>query len=108
MCRIAQIGIYPLLVSGDGWARMKSQFTIATTMSAAAFAVIAGCATASAGGASPFFFVPDGTQAFNSRAIAGAAPNSYATYIEGIRCHYEYRVFWGSNGRERVRVEVCN
>lgn len=88
---------------------MKSQLMTRITMAAAAFAVVAGVATtASAGGVSPFFFVPDGTQAFNSRAIAGAAPNSYATYIDGVRCHYEYRVHWGIHGRERVRVEVCN
>jgi hypothetical protein len=51
--------------------------------------------------ANPYF--SDGTQQYQSRVIAGAAHNLYSTYIDGVRCHYEYRVAYGS----RIRVEVC-
>ena len=68
-------------------------------------AIAATVQTANAGRHYYFHFgAPDGTQAYNSRVIAGAAPSAYSTYIKGIRCHYEYRVQYG----ERVRFEVCN
>ena len=44
----------------------------------------------------------DGSQAFNSRAVAGAAPNALAT-ASGVRCEYRYVV---QNG-QRVRYQVC-
>lgn len=69
--------------------------------------VVAGAATA-ASAASPYFYYNpyyhDGTQAFHSRAIAGAAPNAYSTFIYGVRCSYEYRNIGGA----RVRYQVCN
>ncbi len=62
---------------------------------------------AQAGGSyAPYF--TDGTQAYNSRVIAGAGPNWYATFIRGVRCHYEYRVQYGPAGPERIRIRVCN
>ncbi len=78
---------------------------------AIALAALAGltlaAAPASAGGLDyPHF--RDRTQAYNSRAIAGAGPNWYATFIRGVRCQYEYRVVNGAKGPQRVRVEICN
>lgn len=78
-------------------------------LAAAAFTMAAlSASSASAAGFNFFSLYNDGTQAYNSRAIAGAAPNALATYQGGIRCQYEYRVQWTSYGRQRVRVEVCN
>lgn len=59
-----------------------------------------------ANGFNPFYY--DGYQPFHSRAIAGAAPNSDATFNYGVRCHYEYRVQHTPYGRQRVRINVCN
>lgn len=57
---------------------------------------------------SPYFwfnpYFSDGTQAAQSRVIAGASPNLYSTYIDGVRCHYEYRVRYG----QRVQVYICD
>jgi hypothetical protein len=77
--------------------------TLANTAIAAA---IFASATTSALAAPNFLYpvLPDGSQYFNSRAVAGAAPNLGATFIYGVRCHYEYRIQYG----ERVRVQVCN
>lgn len=88
---------------------MKTETYIRPGIFAAALAIAAMTASpASAAGFGLFNLYNDGTQAFNSRAIAGAAPNALATYQGGIRCHYEYRVQWNSYGSQRVRVEVCN
>ncbi len=46
----------------------------------------------------------DASQAYNSRVVAGAAPNWYATFIEGDRCSFVYRVVNG----QRIRYQVCN
>ena len=74
---------------------------------AIAAAMIAGAASAaSAGGyGNGYVYWQDGYQSFHSRAVAGAAPNSNATFIYGVRCSYEYRIGYGG---ERVRVKVCN
>ncbi|GIL00653.1 MAG: hypothetical protein BroJett030_05520 [Alphaproteobacteria bacterium] len=48
------------------------------------------------------WFPADGSQSFNSRAVAGAAPNSLATG-RGVRCEYRYVV---RNG-VRERYEFC-
>ena len=78
-----------------------------TAMALAIFAtsVVAGSA-ANAAGKSGFFYphFTDGTQAYNSRVIAGAAPNWHATFIEGDRCSFFYRVVNG----QRLRYQVCN
>ncbi len=50
----------------------------------------------------------DGSKPYNERVIAGSAYNTYSTFIRGVRCHYEYRVVWGSYGKQRIRYEVCN
>ncbi len=60
--------------------------------------------SASAQSANKYPNFRDSSQAYNSRVIAGAAPNWYATFIEGDRCSYQYRVING----QRVRYEVCN
>lgn len=78
---------------------------------AMALAAIAGLALATTPARAGGFDYPhfrDGTQAYNSRAVAGAGPNWYATFIRGVRCQYEYRVVRGANGPQRVRVEICN
>lgn len=78
---------------------------------AMALAALVGLAFAAAPANAGGFDYPhfrDGTQAYNSRAIAGAGPNWYATFIRGVRCQYEYRVVRGPNGPQRIRVEVCN
>lgn len=49
------------------------------------------------------FLVPDGGQARDSRAIAGASPNSAAT-ANGVRCGYMYVV----RGGVRYRHYVCD
>ena len=69
--------------------------------------MIAGAATAASAGAygNGFVYWQDGYQSFHSRAVAGAAPNSYATFNYGVRCSYEYRIGYGG---QRVRVKVCN
>ncbi|MGI9402821.1 MAG: hypothetical protein ACR2O0_16305 [Rhizobiaceae bacterium] len=78
-------------------------------IAATVFAVVAASSVpASAAGFGYFSLYNDGTQAFNSRAVAGAAPNALATYRDGVRCHYEYRNQWGAYGNQRVRIEVCN
>ena len=88
---------------------MKTDTYIRPAVAAAAFAIAAMTASsASAAGFNFFSLYNDGTQAYNSRTIAGAAPNALATYQGGIRCHYEYRVQWNSYGSQRVRVEICN
>ena len=56
------------------------------------------------GGAFGNFFYSDGSQARNSRTIAGAAPNSIATFQGGVRCEYRYIY---QNGK-KVRYEYCN
>ena len=38
----------------------------------------------------------------NAYGIAGAPADPFATFIDGVRCHYEYRVYAG--GRQRVKV----
>ncbi|MEZ5872723.1 MAG: hypothetical protein R3D32_12965 [Nitratireductor sp.] len=69
--------------------------------------LFAGAASAaSAGGyGNGYVYWQDGYQSFHSRAVAGAAPNSNATFIYGVRCSYEYRIGYGG---ERVRVKICN
>lgn len=75
------------------------------TGTALAAVVLAGSISSAAAGS--LFFYPhyyDGSQAYNSRVIAGAAPNAYSTFIYGARCSYEYRYVGGA----RVRYQVCN
>jgi hypothetical protein len=48
------------------------------------------------------WFYQDGSQAYNARAVAGAAPNPLAT-AAGVRCEYRYV---NQNG-QRVRYEIC-
>jgi hypothetical protein len=55
-----------------------------------------------AGGFFGTWFYKDGSQAYNARAVAGAAPNALAT-ARGARCEYRYIV---QNG-QRVRYEIC-
>ncbi|MFZ1814273.1 MAG: hypothetical protein WBO55_05550 [Rhizobiaceae bacterium] len=64
--------------------------------------------SAQAGGYSSWGLHYDGTQPYHSRAVAGAAPNSHATFYHGVRCHYEYRVQYGAYGAQRIQVQVCN
>ncbi|MEM7464452.1 MAG: hypothetical protein AAF362_17415 [Pseudomonadota bacterium] len=88
---------------------MKIAKHIRPVIAASAFAIAAISATsASATGFGYFNLYHDGTQAFNSRAIAGAAPNALATYQGGIRCQYEYRVQWTPAGPQKIRHQVCN
>lgn len=56
------------------------------------------------GGAYGGYFYNDGSQARNSRTIAGAAPNSLATFQGGVRCEYRYTY---RNGQKQ-RYEYCN
>jgi hypothetical protein len=46
----------------------------------------------------------DSSQAFNANVIAGASPNVQATFKDGIRCSYAYRIVGGV----KRRFEVCN
>ena len=71
-------------------------------------AVLAGIAGPASAGGHYFPFYYDGSQEFHSRAVAGAAPNSEATFLYGVRCHYEYRVGYAPHAATRYRVEVCN
>ena len=48
------------------------------------------------------WFYSDGSQQYNSRAVAGAAPNRLATG-RGVRCEYRYVV---RNG-QRIRYRYC-
>jgi len=55
------------------------------------------------GGAFGNFYYSDGSQARNSRTIAGAAPNSLATFQGGVRCEYRY----GYVNGQKQRYEYC-
>ncbi|MGI9402820.1 MAG: hypothetical protein ACR2O0_16300 [Rhizobiaceae bacterium] len=74
----------------------------------AALALAAGPASAQVrnvfGGAFGNYYYSDGSQPRNSRTIAGAAPNSLATFQGGVRCEYRYSYI---NGRKQ-RFEYCN
>ena len=48
------------------------------------------------------WFYRDGSQEFNARAVAGAAPNVLAN-AGGVRCEYRYIV---QNG-QRIRYQFC-
>ncbi|MCG6858607.1 MAG: hypothetical protein LJE67_11140 [Salaquimonas sp.] len=80
--------------------RMITKIALATVVSATA------ASAAYADWVNPW--VPDGTQLRQSRAIAGAAPNSTATFIDGVRCSYIYQYQQTAQGRVKVRVPVCN
>jgi hypothetical protein len=41
----------------------------------------------------------------NSYGVAGAPPNPFSTFLDGVRCHYEYRP--AANGG-RVQVKICD
>lgn len=84
---------------------------VRTIRTPAIFAVCAGSALAAAApaGALEFHFprFKDGSQAFHSRAIAGAGPNWYSTFIRGERCEFRYRTVPTANGPQKLRYEVC-
>jgi hypothetical protein len=41
----------------------------------------------------------------NSYGVAGAPQNPFSTFLDGVRCQYEYRS--AGNG-DRLRVKVCD
>lgn len=82
---------------------MPAPMTVFRTAGLAAVLTLAAGTTAHAqGGFFGSWFYQDGSQAFNSRAVAGAAPNALATG-RGVRCEYRYVV---RNG-QRIRYQYC-
>ena len=86
---------------------MRKLMKSTTMAAAAAIIAIAGSTSLAQADASAGFYgkflIPDGGQARDARAIAGASPNSAAT-ANGVRCGYMYVV----RGGVRYRHYVCD